>query len=117
MARSAARSAASRLFVVALCFGGRDPLQRHLDGVGAWFADALLAQRLGWAHAVPLLGTEAALGGAPLVVRLKGRRQAWRNGAGRVWDAGFIAHTMNPGGAFANGKRQKALCPSRQQNE
>jgi hypothetical protein len=29
--------------------------------VGAWLADALLAQRLGWAHAVPLLGTEAAL--------------------------------------------------------
>lgn len=30
--------------------------------VGCWFADALLAQRLGWTHAVPLLGTEAALG-------------------------------------------------------
>lgn len=30
--------------------------------LGAWLADALLAQRLGWAHAVPLLGTEAALG-------------------------------------------------------
>lgn len=28
--------------------------------VGSWFADALLAQRLGWAHAVPLLGGEAA---------------------------------------------------------
>lgn len=28
--------------------------------VGAWFADALLAQRLGWTHAVPLLGGEAA---------------------------------------------------------
>lgn len=26
--------------------------------VGAWLADALLAQRLGWAHAVPLLGAE-----------------------------------------------------------
>ncbi|MGY6709012.1 MAG: DUF1403 family protein [Rhizobiaceae bacterium] len=26
--------------------------------VGSWLADALLAQRLGWAHAVPLLGTE-----------------------------------------------------------
>lgn len=31
--------------------------------VGAFIADALLAQRLGWAHAVPLLGTEAILGG------------------------------------------------------
>lgn len=28
--------------------------------VGCWFADALLAQRLGWTHAVPLLGGEAA---------------------------------------------------------
>lgn len=26
--------------------------------VGAWFADAFLAQRLGWTHAVPLLGAE-----------------------------------------------------------
>jgi len=30
--------------------------------VGAWLADALLAQRLGWAQAVPLLGAEAVLG-------------------------------------------------------
>ncbi|MER9560082.1 DUF1403 family protein [Mesorhizobium sp. M0323] len=30
--------------------------------LGAWLADTLLAQRLGWAHAVPLLGAEAALG-------------------------------------------------------
>lgn len=29
---------------------------------GCWLADALLAQRLSWAHAVPLLGAEAALG-------------------------------------------------------
>ncbi|MER9546602.1 DUF1403 family protein [Mesorhizobium sp. M0437] len=29
---------------------------------GCWLADALLAQRLGWTHAVPLLGAEAALG-------------------------------------------------------
>lgn len=29
---------------------------------GCWLADALLAQRLGWAHAVPLLGAEAARG-------------------------------------------------------
>jgi hypothetical protein len=26
--------------------------------LGAWFADAVVAQRLGWAHAVPLLGAE-----------------------------------------------------------
>lgn len=30
--------------------------------LGAWFADAVLAQRLGWAHAVPLLGAEMATG-------------------------------------------------------
>jgi hypothetical protein len=29
---------------------------------GSWLADALLAQRLGWTHAVPLMGGEAALG-------------------------------------------------------
>ena len=38
--------------------------ERHGFGraVGAWLADALVAQRLGWAHAVPLLGGETALG-------------------------------------------------------
>ncbi|MBU2147704.1 MAG: DUF1403 family protein [Alphaproteobacteria bacterium] len=38
--------------------------ERHGFGraVGYWLADALLAQRLGWDHAVPLLGAEAALG-------------------------------------------------------
>ncbi|MER8836557.1 DUF1403 family protein [Mesorhizobium sp. M0909] len=30
--------------------------------MGPWLADALLAQKLGWQHAVPLLGTEAFLG-------------------------------------------------------
>ena len=30
--------------------------------VGAWLADALLAQRLGWTYAVPLLGTEENAG-------------------------------------------------------
>ncbi len=29
--------------------------------LGAWLADALLAQRLGWTHAIPLLGGEATL--------------------------------------------------------
>ncbi|PZV34879.1 DUF1403 family protein [Mesorhizobium kowhaii] len=29
---------------------------------GCWLADALVAQRVGWAYAVPLLGAEAALG-------------------------------------------------------
>lgn len=31
--------------------------------VGAWLADALVAQRLGWAHAVPLLGAEVNAAG------------------------------------------------------
>jgi hypothetical protein len=46
---------------------------------GAWLADVLLAQRLGWAFAVPLLGTETALRlrprqshGAAAVVRAPG---------------------------------------------
>jgi len=30
--------------------------------VGAWLADALVVQRLGWAHAVPLLGAEVIAG-------------------------------------------------------
>jgi hypothetical protein len=30
--------------------------------LGAWLADALLAQRMGWVHAVPLLGADAGLG-------------------------------------------------------
>lgn len=32
---------------------------------GCWLADALLAQRLGWAHAVPLMGVEAVPGIGP----------------------------------------------------
>ncbi|CAN7705241.1 DUF1403 family protein (plasmid) [Aminobacter sp. NyZ550] len=38
--------------------------ERHGFGrtLGAWLADALLAQRLGWVHAMPLLGTEGDLG-------------------------------------------------------
>lgn len=38
--------------------------ERHgfKGALGAWLADALLAQRLGWAHAVPLLGAEATSG-------------------------------------------------------
>jgi len=39
-------------------------VERHGFGrfVGAWLADALLAQLLGWSHAVPLLGAEAVPG-------------------------------------------------------
>ncbi|MFC3204724.1 DUF1403 family protein [Aquamicrobium soli] len=45
----------TRAFAVAEQYG----LGRVL---GAWLADALLAQRLGWTQAMPLLGAEAALG-------------------------------------------------------
>jgi hypothetical protein len=56
-------------------FGGRAGTVRMLAGafttaeqhgfgraVGPWLADCLVAQRLGWSHAVPLLGTEAVPG-------------------------------------------------------
>ena len=41
--------------------------ERHDLGraVGAWLADALLAQRLSWVHAVPLLGIEVASAMSP----------------------------------------------------
>ncbi|CCV11576.1 DUF1403 family protein [Mesorhizobium sp. STM 4661] len=38
--------------------------------VGAWLADALRAQRLGWAYAMPLLGAGAALGTSARTPRL-----------------------------------------------
>ena len=47
----------------------------------SWLADALLAQRLGWSHAVPPLGTNAAFGISPG----RSRRTASR-GAGRALD-------------------------------
>ncbi|MER9630973.1 DUF1403 family protein [Mesorhizobium sp. M0296] len=50
--------------VVGILNGAFMAAERHGFGrvLGAWLADALLAQRLGWAHAVPLLGADAALG-------------------------------------------------------
>jgi hypothetical protein len=49
---------------VGMLIGAFTLAERHGFGraVGAWLADALLAQRLGWARAVPLLGAEAAVG-------------------------------------------------------
>ncbi|WP_245470319.1 DUF1403 family protein, partial [Mesorhizobium sp. M7A.F.Ca.MR.362.00.0.0] len=49
---------------VVMMTGAMAIAERHGFGraIGAWLADALLAQRLGWAQAVPLLGAEAALG-------------------------------------------------------
>jgi len=41
--------------------------ERHVfaRSLSPWLADAMLAQRLGWAHPVPLLGSDAALGVSP----------------------------------------------------
>ena len=50
--------------MVATLTGAFIAAERHGFGraVGAWLADALLAQRLGWVHAVPLLGAEVIAG-------------------------------------------------------
>ncbi|MGO4835462.1 DUF1403 family protein [Rhizobiaceae sp. 2RAB30] len=52
---------------VATLTGAVRTSERHGFGriLGAWLADALLAQRLGWARAVPLLGTEVVSGIGP----------------------------------------------------
>ncbi|WP_192250165.1 DUF1403 family protein [Mesorhizobium caraganae] len=49
---------------VGMLIGAFTVAERHGLGraIGTWLADALLAQRLGWVHAVPLLGAEAGLG-------------------------------------------------------
>jgi hypothetical protein len=49
---------------VGMLTGAFAAAERHGFGrvLGSWVADALLAQRLGWSHSVPLLGTEAAGG-------------------------------------------------------
>lgn len=49
---------------VAMMTGAVAVAERYRFGrvPGLWLADALLAQRLRWAHAIPLLGTEAVLG-------------------------------------------------------
>lgn len=49
--------------IIAPLLGASAIVQRHGFGpmVGSWLADVLLAQRLGWTHAVPLLGTETLL--------------------------------------------------------
>jgi hypothetical protein len=58
--------------------------------VGAWLADALVAQRLGWTHAVPLLGAEviACLGtGRP-------RRSGTGTAAASIEDEGVQAKSL-----------------------
>lgn len=58
------RQLAARAGMVATLTGAFTAAERYgfERAFGCWLADALLAQRLGWAHAVPLLGAEAALG-------------------------------------------------------
>lgn len=58
------RQLAAGAGMVAMLTGTFMVAERHGFGraVGTWLADALLAQRLDWARAVPLLGAEAAFG-------------------------------------------------------
>lgn len=58
------RQLAARDGTVGMTTGAIACAERHGFGraLGAWLADALLAQRLGWPRAVPLLGAETALG-------------------------------------------------------
>ncbi|RWJ60465.1 MAG: DUF1403 family protein [Mesorhizobium sp.] len=58
------RQLAAGAGMVATLTGTFMAAERHgfARAVGAWLGDALLAQRLGWPHALPLLGAEAALG-------------------------------------------------------
>jgi hypothetical protein len=50
--------------LVGMLTGALIAVERYGFGrtVGAWLADALVAQRLGWTHAVPLLGAEVIAG-------------------------------------------------------
>ena len=50
----------------AFAIAGRHGFGRNL---GAWFADALIAQRLGWRHALPVLGAQAGSVGSLRRVR------------------------------------------------
>ncbi len=58
------RQLSAGIGMVGMVTGAFMAAERHsfARALGAWLADALLAQRLGWAHAVPLLGAEATLG-------------------------------------------------------
>jgi hypothetical protein len=58
--------------------------------VGAWLADALVAQRLGWTHAVPLLGAEVIAGlGAS-----RSRRSGTGTAAASIEDEGARAKSL-----------------------
>ncbi|WP_353810657.1 DUF1403 family protein, partial [Mesorhizobium sp.] len=59
--------------VVEMLAGAFASAGRHGFGrySGSWLADAMLAQRLGWPHAVPLLGAQPASGGSTRGVRVR----------------------------------------------
>ncbi|WP_352619012.1 MULTISPECIES: DUF1403 family protein [unclassified Mesorhizobium] len=61
------RQLSASIGIVGMLTGAFMAAKRHGFGrtFGCWLADVLLAQRLGWAHAVPLLGAEVALGSGP----------------------------------------------------
>lgn len=57
------RQLSASIGIVGMLIGAFTAAERYgfARAFGCWLADALPAQRLGWAHAVPLLGAEAAL--------------------------------------------------------
>ncbi|WP_137114040.1 DUF1403 family protein [Mesorhizobium sp. GR13] len=58
------RQLSANIGMVGTVTGALMAAERHGLGrtFGCWLGDALLAQRLGWTHAIPLLGAEADLG-------------------------------------------------------
>ncbi|MBZ9856407.1 DUF1403 family protein [Mesorhizobium sp. CA13] len=58
------RQLSASIGMVGMVTGAFLAAERHGFGrtFGCWLVDRLLAQRLGWAHAMPLLGAEVALG-------------------------------------------------------
>ncbi|WP_352631470.1 DUF1403 family protein [Mesorhizobium sp. M0227] len=61
------RQLSADIGMVGIATGAFMAAERHGLGrtFGCWLADLLLGQRLGWAHAMPLLGAEVAMGSSP----------------------------------------------------
>ncbi|RVC84046.1 DUF1403 family protein [Mesorhizobium sp. M4A.F.Ca.ET.022.05.2.1] len=57
------RQLSAGIGIVGMLIGAFTAAERYgfARAVGCWLADALLAQRLGWTHAIPLLGADATL--------------------------------------------------------
>ncbi|MGN6763829.1 MAG: hypothetical protein ACTHJY_01520, partial [Rhizobiaceae bacterium] len=77
--------------VTGAAIGALDAVVRRQERWGgAWLADALVAQRLGWTHAVPLLGAEVIAGpGAP-----RPRRSGTGIAAASIEDEGVRAKSL-----------------------